>query len=157
MLRFIFHSLTIEPLDPFFLWLFESLIVCTFDFLTPYTFDFVTSRLFYSYTFQRPNKKIQNTVSPVTCHMSLREAIQKKICFCLVFFNLALTPPPVFWNPLRNLFLNLILYDIKFLKVFGLLLFPQIYLEKCPSQNKTCSSSSLESGRPPPLLKNFQT
>ena len=52
---------------------------------------------------------------------------REKICFCLVFFKIALTPPPlVFWNPLRNFFQNLILYKLKFLKVFGLWLSPQI-------------------------------
>ena len=89
----------------------------------------------------------------------LREAIQKKkISFCLVFFNFALTPPPVFWNPSRNFFQNLILYKLKFLKVFGLWLSPQIYLEKCPSKNKNVPHHLWNQVDPPPLfLKNVQS
>ena len=51
---------------------------------------------------------------------------KEKICFCLVFSILPWPPPAVFWNPLRNFFQNLILYELKFLKVFGLWLSPQI-------------------------------
>ena len=56
----------------------------------------------------------------------IREAIQKKNLLLFGFFQFRLDPPPVFWNPSRNFFQNLILYELKFLKVFGLWLSPQI-------------------------------
>ena len=54
---------------------------------------------------------------------------------------MALTLPPCILESFEEFFLNLILYDIKFLKGFGLWSFRQIYPEKCSSQNKKCSSS----------------
>ena len=52
----------------------------------------------------------------------------KKKSASVWFFSILPWPPPpaVFWNPLRNFFQNLILYKLKFLKVFGLWLSPQI-------------------------------
>ena len=55
-----------------------------------------------------------------------REAIQKKNLLLFGFFQFRLDPPlpAVFWNPSRNFFQTLILYELKFLKVFGLWLSP---------------------------------
>ena len=58
----------------------------------------------------------------------LREAIPRKNLFLFGFFQNRLDPPTplVFWNPSRNFFFYLILYKLKFLKVFGVWFSPQI-------------------------------
>ena len=50
-------------------------------------------------------------------NVTIREAIQKKNLLLFGFFQFRLDPPSVFWNPLRNFFLNLIFF--KFLNMFG--------------------------------------
>ena len=62
-----------------------------------------------------------------------------------------LAPPlfPLFVELLPGFFFYRILSELKFLKVLRLWSSSQILLEQWPSQGKTCSSSSLESGWPP--------
>ena len=49
--------------------------------------------------------------------MPVREAIWGKICIRLDIFQTALTLPPVFLDSFKELLKNLILYELKFLKV----------------------------------------
>ena len=82
---------------------------------------------------------------------SLREAIPRKNLLMFGFFPNGLDhPTPVFLERFEKLFKNLILVKLKSLKVFGFWSSSPIYLGKCPSQSRKSSSSSLESGNPPP-------
>ena len=49
----------------------------------------------------------------------VREAIPEKICLLTDIDNLALTPPLVFLDTSKELFLNLVSKQKKFLKMFG--------------------------------------
>ena len=90
---------------------------------------------------------------------SLREAIRKKkrISFghCP---KVASTPSPVFLERFKELFLNLILYKLKFLKVLGFWSSSLIFLGKMskPKQKKV-PHHLWNQATPPLFLKNFQT
>jgi hypothetical protein len=52
----------------------------------------------------------------------LREPIRRKFLLLFLFSQTALTPPPptILLEPIKELFKNPILFELKFLKVFGL-------------------------------------
>ena len=55
---------------------------------------------------------------------------EEKICFCLDFFPNGLDPPPpVFLKHFEELCLNLVLYDLKFIKVLDCAHPPQFSME----------------------------
>ena len=80
---------------------------------------------------------------------TLREAIRNYNQLLFGFLKRALTPQtlPFFWT--HSMTILKPDFILKFLKVFGLWSSSKTLLEKCPSQSQNCSSSSLESGRPP--------
>ena len=95
-------------------------------------------------------------------HAKIREAINLTNLLLFGFFQFGLDPAPppslvlFFLNYIRNFFLNLILYKLKFLKVFGLWLSPKILLEKCPIKKKMFLII-FGIRQTPPLQKKFQT
>ena len=54
---------------------------------------------------------------------------EEKNCFCLYFLQTALIPAPVFLERFEEVFQNLVLYDVKFLKVLDFGHPPQFSLE----------------------------